>query len=419
MIKTQTLKISIIAISIIFALISCSKINTDNQKPSKELIEISISSLPNKTEYIINEALDLTGLVVTATYSDKSTEKLNITAKNISGFSSSKASDNLVLTITLDKLSTQFSIKVIGLNITDGVVTGLEGNVKELTLPSYVRAIGNNAFSGKKIEKITLNEGLKSIGNMTFANSSISSINFPSTLTDIGEAAFYECTNLTEIDLSKTQITQILSECFAFSSVSKLILPNSIISIGSQAFLRCPNLKNIALPYGTNTIGNEAFRESALLSIALPNSIYAIKQRAFYNCANLESVTTFGDAKESSRETVDCLLSAYSFEACNNLKSFAISSGIKVIGQNSISKAPNLTSITLGANIKKINFSAFANSSLASVKMEAINPPIAELIYGVWYGFPEKISSIVVPKGSAQAYKNADGWKDFAKVISE
>ena len=103
MIKTQTLKISIIAISIIFALISCSKINTDNQKPSKELIEISISSLPNKTEYIINEALDLTGLVVTATYSDKSTEKLNITAKNISGFSSSKASDNLVLTITLDK----------------------------------------------------------------------------------------------------------------------------------------------------------------------------------------------------------------------------------------------------------------------------------------------------------------------------
>ena len=47
--------------------------NNNQQQPTKTLSSIAITTLPTKTEYTVGETVDMTGLVVTATYSDNST----------------------------------------------------------------------------------------------------------------------------------------------------------------------------------------------------------------------------------------------------------------------------------------------------------------------------------------------------------
>jgi len=85
-----------------------------------ELSSIAVTTPPNKTTYSIGEALNLTGLVVTATYSDDSTEEVTITAANITGFSSTTEGQK-TLTVTYGGKTTSFNITVTaasGSNIT-------------------------------------------------------------------------------------------------------------------------------------------------------------------------------------------------------------------------------------------------------------------------------------------------------------
>lgn len=53
----------------------------------KEIVEIGISSLPGKIDYVYGEALDLTGLVITAYYEDGTYE--DIADYVVSGFDGS------------------------------------------------------------------------------------------------------------------------------------------------------------------------------------------------------------------------------------------------------------------------------------------------------------------------------------------
>ena len=52
------------------------------------LVSIAITTPPTKTVYTVGEILDITGMVVTGTYSDDSTKVETVTADNVTGFSS-------------------------------------------------------------------------------------------------------------------------------------------------------------------------------------------------------------------------------------------------------------------------------------------------------------------------------------------
>ena len=74
------------------------------------LSSISVTSAPKKTTYTIGESFDSTGLVITGTYSDKSTKK--ITSYNLSPVNLSKAGTVTIGVIFEDK-STSFNITVV------------------------------------------------------------------------------------------------------------------------------------------------------------------------------------------------------------------------------------------------------------------------------------------------------------------
>lgn len=79
---------------------------------ASSLESLSITQPANKLIYTIGESLDISGLEVTGTYSDGSQKKETITAQNITGFDSSSANSNQVLTISIGGKTTSYTVKI-------------------------------------------------------------------------------------------------------------------------------------------------------------------------------------------------------------------------------------------------------------------------------------------------------------------
>lgn len=103
------------------------------------LESIAISTPATKTEYKVGEILDITGMVVTGTYSDSSTKEETITADNVTGFDSSAVVAEQTLTVTVGSKTTTYTISVAK---ADGPeLTGVTANDDANTLTGITEAM--------------------------------------------------------------------------------------------------------------------------------------------------------------------------------------------------------------------------------------------------------------------------------------
>lgn len=77
------------------------------------LQSIAVTSPAAKLNYQIGDSLDLSGLVVTGTYSDGTKKAETVTAQNVSGFNSSVAMTNQVLTINVNGKTTTYRVQIL------------------------------------------------------------------------------------------------------------------------------------------------------------------------------------------------------------------------------------------------------------------------------------------------------------------
>jgi uncharacterized repeat protein (TIGR02543 family) len=77
-----------------------------------ELSSIAVTTPPSKIRYAIGEPLVTTGLVVTASYSDSTTENVTSKLDNIIGFNSSAATASQTVTVNYGGKTSSFTIKV-------------------------------------------------------------------------------------------------------------------------------------------------------------------------------------------------------------------------------------------------------------------------------------------------------------------
>lgn len=75
------------------------------------LVSIAITTPPTKTVYTVGEALDITGMVVTGTYSDDSTKVEAVTLLDVTGFSSDTAGKK-TCTVTVSGKTATFTVTV-------------------------------------------------------------------------------------------------------------------------------------------------------------------------------------------------------------------------------------------------------------------------------------------------------------------
>ena len=85
----------------------------DNSTGEATLESLAITTPASKLLYAIGDSLDLSGLVVTGTYSDGSTKIVNLTTADISGFDSSVPATDQVLTITVDGKTATFTVSIL------------------------------------------------------------------------------------------------------------------------------------------------------------------------------------------------------------------------------------------------------------------------------------------------------------------
>ena len=120
----------------------------------------------------------------------------------------------------------------------------------------------------------------------------------------IGEKAFYNCTGLTSIVISKS-VSEIKEYAFGgCPELSRIVvewgnvlyLPsddgcNALIQRDAKGYILCLGCKNTIIPDTVTKIGVGAFYGcTGLTSIAIPDSVKEIEESAFEGCTALKTI---------------------------------------------------------------------------------------------------------------------------------
>ena len=160
-------------------------------------------------------------------------------------------------------------------------------SLTDIVIPQSVTFIGEGAFQFcQKLVAVHI-EDMAAWCNISFENHEANPLWYAHKLylnnvlvtdlvientTEIKEMAFYSCTSLTSVTISK-----------------------GVTSIGMAAFVVCSNLTSVTISQGVTSIGTEAFLACRnLTSITIANSVTSIEINAFLDCTSLTEITFEG-----------------------------------------------------------------------------------------------------------------------------
>ena len=172
----------------------------------------------------------------------------------------------------------------------DGIIKAYLGNEANIVVPDVVngkepRKIGPQVFSNSNIETITLPDTIESIGDDAFSNTNLKSVT-ANNLCFLNKKCFYNCNQLSDIDLSK--VKEIGSEAlYGCKSLPKQPDFSSVDWVAEKG-LAGTYFSTIHLPNCTRADDN-AFDGCTAEEIIM-NKATSIGAQAFYNCSNLKTL---------------------------------------------------------------------------------------------------------------------------------
>lgn len=194
---------------------------------------------------------------------------------------------------------------------------------------------------------------------------------------------------------------------FCLDGLQTVILPNNEEEIGEYMFGLCNNLKNIEIPSRVQTIRSDAFQGcSSLEALQLPYGITSLEDAVFADCSSLKEINM-----PSSVTTIGY----WAFENCRSLTSITIPDNVTSIGESAFGGCSNLKSLNLPANLNTIREKAFNGcTSLTRINAKMKDPvTIGE---DTFTGLDYDKCELLVPEGSAEAYRQAAVWSNFNNI---
>ena len=282
-----------------------------------------------------------------------------------------------------------------------------------VTISDNVTSLGANSFyDTPRVEHLEIGSGITQINqSYTFNNTGISASTKPdldlsaNVGLNVGDGSFNSC-YFNNVIFPKN--CTLSSKSFQNCSASTLLFGSGTIisKVGtfSSAFFGSTIL-NIDLN-GVALIGDYAFSNtSGYTSITIPSSVTNFGRYAFNRVSTLNSVTIDYDSNATL---------GYNQFFSSSITSLTIGSHPTSIGESMFSNCTKLTTLVIPSNISSINSSAFYNcSGLTSITVHSTTPPT--LVSSAFNNTND--CPIYVPSESVDAYKAADGWKDYASRI--
>lgn len=291
------------------------------------------------------------------------------------------------------------------------------------------RFIDSYAFQDcKSLTSVTLPEGLLVINGGAFSGcSALKDVVLPESLTTLKGWSFYGCSSLKSIIIPRKvrSIGNAFQGCTALESA---VLPEGLIAF--DGFNGCSSLANVNIPSTVKTIMPYALNRTAIRLIELPEGLEKIYYGAFADCRNLTSIVipagletieydTFRNCSSLKSLVVEeghlHSIDGGAFRGCSSLKEVKLPKSLKSIGNLTFGSCTSLTEFTIPSSVNWMGSQPFGGcSNLKTIYCRPETPPSAQWLLGD-YGATAKMT-LYVPKGTLEAYKAADRWKEFGKI---
>lgn len=303
--------------------------------------------------------------------------------------------------------------------------------VRRVMLPEDIEVIGNGAFfSCAYLEDVNIPKSVREIGRCAFfecLSLGRKGLTLPEGLERIYEDCFARCESLREINLPSS-LKRIDELAFYESGLERVNFSEGLEYIGQNAFTRCQYLKEVILPNSCQTFdGRYHFvMDYSLERISLPKGLKAVPQHFAWQCKSLREV----DIPESLE-----VLGASAFEQCGNLQKIRLPEGLRVIETAAFYRCVNIRRLILPSTLEQIGDAFNSMPGLKEIYCKAAVPPIQAFVGSeswIWpmslapgksyyqadadYATPRDIP-VYVPRGSAEAYRDAPGWNYFTNFI--
>ena len=294
-----------------------------------------------------------------------------------------------------------------GANIQDGVLLGYYGTESNITLPSTVTKIGNEALkNNKKIVSVTIPGSVKDIGNNAFSGCpNLERIIFTgadktSNNLIIRISAFEDCTKLTECEIPArayqvvgnifkgcTSLTEVkvnaanpyyftkdgvlfgpalvnyepqYNDAYALQSypagrqgaytIPSEVNGKEIDQIWTSGFEDASGLTGITIPPSIGRLGTAAFEGTGLTNVVIPDTVQQVDPAVFQNCTKLVSVKLPAELAE---------IDQYMFANCISLQHVDMPDSITKINIYAFHNCTSLTSLALPKNLSSLSVGCF------------------------------------------------------------
>lgn len=298
-------------------------------------------------------------------------------------------------------------------------------DLRSVTLPGTLTAIGKSAFSYSGLERIAVPDDVTTVGAYAFSNChSLAEVKLGTSLLSLSNGVLYNCGALTSLQIPAS-VAKIGVSALSCSGLKAIDIPSSVKEIGDSALAQCPALASVTVGAGTAAIGAAAFKGCASLTLAdLPNSLTSLGAAAFEGCGRLHAIALNGRMQH---------IEANTFMGCTSLESITLPPSITRIGDNAFGgtavtavvvpdsvtaigtgawmNCKALAQLTIGASVASIGGKAFAGAPLDSVSCHGIRPPKAS--DDCFDNNVYQQASLTVPHIAQSLYKDSAPWNKF------